>query len=118
MSAPLAPILAMGLFGLIGGKRAKPLILHIDDSYLVLMTMQAMLSGLGFDSVQAFGGRGELQNINRAVNKGIVSYLIWDLKDSQGQLAGNGVYVWKVTFMFKGGKQEVQYTRTGLMRKK
>ena len=68
-------------------------------------------------SVQTFGGRGELQNINRSVNKGVVSYLIWDMKDSKGQLAGNGVYVWKVTFTFKGGKQEVQYTRTGLMRK-
>jgi len=39
------------------------------------------------------------------------------MKDSKNQLAGNGVYVWKVTFQFKGGKQEVQYTRTGMMRK-
>ena len=50
----------MALFGLIG-KRAKPLILHIDDSHLVLMTMQAMLASLGFDSVQAFGGEEGLK---------------------------------------------------------
>jgi PleD family two-component response regulator len=50
-------ILAMSLFGFIGGgKRTKPLVLHIDDSQLVLMTMQAMLAGLGFDTLQAFGG--------------------------------------------------------------
>lgn len=67
-------------------------------------------------STQAFGGRGELQNLNRVVPKGLVSYLVWDLRDKNGQLAGQGVYVWKVTFEFKGGKQEVQYTRTGVMR--
>jgi CheY-like chemotaxis protein len=62
MSDPLTPLLAMGLFGLIGGaKRTKPLILHVDDSHLVLMTMQAMLSGLGFDSVQATGGEEGLK---------------------------------------------------------
>ncbi len=68
-------------------------------------------------SVQAFGAAGELQNQARVVPKGLVSFLIWDMKDSKGQLAGNGVYVWKVQFEFKGGKQEVQYTRTGVMRK-
>lgn len=67
-------------------------------------------------STQIFGGRGELQNQARIVPKGLVSYLFWDTKDSKGQLAGQGVYVWKVQFEFKGGKQEVQYTRTGLMR--
>jgi PleD family two-component response regulator len=46
----------MAIFGMFGGKRAKPLILHIDDSHLVLMTAQAMLTGLGYDSVQVFNG--------------------------------------------------------------
>ena len=69
-------------------------------------------------STQVFGGRGEFQNANRVVRKGLVSYLVWDMKDEKGQHAGNGVYVWKVQFEFKGGKQEVQYTRTGLMRAK
>ena len=88
-----------------------------NAAYIATINIFDIYGNFVRNSVQVFGGRGELQNINRAVNKGIVSYLIWDMKDSKGQLAGNGVYVWKVTFMFKGGKQEVQYTRTGLMRK-
>ena len=46
----------MAIFGMFGGKRAKPLILHIDDSHLVLMTAQAMLNGLDYDSIQVFSG--------------------------------------------------------------
>ena len=68
-------------------------------------------------SVQAFGYRGELKNTARIVPKGMVSYLYWDMKDSKGQIAGQGVYVWKVRFQFNNGKQEIQYTRTGIMRK-
>ena len=68
-------------------------------------------------SIQVFGGMGELQNQARVVPKGLVSYLIWDMKDAKGQQAGQGVYVWKVQFEFKGGKQEVQYTKTGVLRK-
>jgi hypothetical protein len=40
------------------------------------------------------------------------------MKDKNHQLAGQGVYVWKVRFEFKGGKQEIQYTRTGITRPK
>jgi hypothetical protein len=65
---------------------------------------------------QAFGYRGELNNINRAAKRGMVSYLVWDMKNSKGQKAGQGVYVWKVVFRFKTGKQEIRYTRTGVMR--
>jgi len=67
--------------------------------------------------VQTFGYQGELQNDARIVPKGRVSFLVWDMRDRNGQIAGNGVYVWKVTFQFQGGKQEVQYTRTGILRK-
>jgi fibro-slime domain-containing protein len=66
--------------------------------------------------VQYFGGRGELQNPARMVTGGYVNYLVWDMRDKSGQLAGQGVYVWKVTFIFSNGKQEIQYTRTGVMR--
>jgi hypothetical protein len=65
---------------------------------------------------QAFGFNGELNNRNRISNRGLVSYLVWDLKDQTGQKAGQGVYVWKAVFRFENGKQEVQYTRTGLIR--
>jgi fibro-slime domain-containing protein len=68
-------------------------------------------------SIQVFGAHGELKNIARVVNKGLQSYLYWDMRDKKGQLAGQGVYVWKVRFEFLGGKQEIQYTKTGIMRK-
>lgn len=66
--------------------------------------------------MQSFGYHGELANRNRIARKGQVSYLVWDLKDERGQKAGVGVYIWKVVFSFETGKQEVQYTRTGVIR--
>jgi hypothetical protein len=67
---------------------------------------------------QAFGYRGELANVKRRAKngKGLVSFLVWDLKDAQGSRAANGAYIWKIQFRFKTGKQEVRYVRTGLAR--
>jgi Mg-chelatase subunit ChlD len=65
---------------------------------------------------QAFGYEGELNNRARITNKGLVSYLVWDLKDSKGQKAGQGVFIWKVKFRFENNKEEIQYTKTGVMR--
>jgi hypothetical protein len=67
--------------------------------------------------VQSFGYRGEMDNDARAIRKGRVSYLVWNQKDRKGQDAGQGVYIWKVVFKFETGKQEIQYTRTGVTRK-
>jgi hypothetical protein len=66
---------------------------------------------------QAFGYWGEMDNRNRIASKGQVSYLVWDMRDHRRQKAGQGVFIWKVNFMFENGKQEVQYTRTGVMRR-
>ena len=57
-------------------------------------------------------------NARRFVPGGLVSYLWWDTRDSKGQMAGQGVYVWKTLFHFQNGKQEVRFTRTGLVRKR
>ena len=65
---------------------------------------------------QAFGYNGELNNRNRISNRGLVSYLVWDLKDYKGQKAGQGVFIWKALFRFDTNKEEVQYTKTGVMR--
>ena len=65
---------------------------------------------------QSFGFHGELNNRNRISNRGLVSYLVWDLKDYKGQKAGQGVFIWKALFHFETGKEEVQYTKTGVMR--
>lgn len=66
--------------------------------------------------VQAFGFWGEEKNPWRATDKGLRSFIVWDLKDKNGQMAGQGVYVWKVNFSFSDKKSEVMYTRTGVMR--
>jgi hypothetical protein len=87
------------------------------DAYVAHITIFDIYGNFVAKSIQAFGGRGELNNPSRVVFHGLASYLVWDMKDAKGQLAGNGVYVWKVRFEFRGGKQEVQYTRTGLMRR-
>ncbi|MEO6095394.1 MAG: fibro-slime domain-containing protein [Fibrobacteria bacterium] len=89
-------------------------------AYIARITIYDLYGNFVNSSIQVFGAAGELGNRARRAPKGIgmVSYLVWDMKDSMGQKAGNGVYVWKVTFEFKGGKQEIQYTKTGLMRKK
>lgn len=65
---------------------------------------------------QAFGYQGELNNQNRITKKGLVSYLVWDLKDQHGQKAAQGVFIWKVVFQFENNKEEIQYTRTGVIR--
>ena len=57
-----------------------------------------------------------MSNQERAAKRGWASYLVWDMKNAKGQKAGQGVYVWKVVFRFKVGKQEIRYTRTGVMR--
>jgi hypothetical protein len=68
---------------------------------------------------QAFGHNGELRNNFRIVEGGQVSFLVWDMKDSQGVPVGQGVYVWKVNFTFQEAnkKSEVRFTRTGVLRR-
>ena len=47
----------MGLGSLLGlGKRAKPLVLHIDDSPLLVETTKAMLVTIGCDVISATSG--------------------------------------------------------------
>jgi hypothetical protein len=65
---------------------------------------------------QAFGFHGELNNRDRISNRGMVSYLVWDLRDFKGQKAGQGVYIWKALFHFETGKQDIEYTKTGVVR--
>ena len=66
---------------------------------------------------QPFGYQGEMNNGTRTALRGQVSYLVWDMKDFRGQKAGQGVYIWKVAFRFENGKQEIQYTKTGILRR-
>jgi hypothetical protein len=67
---------------------------------------------------QAYGFNGEDKNPWRATDKGQVSFLVWDMLDANKNRVGQGVYVWKVSFVFleKGKKSEVMYTKTGVVR--
>ncbi|MDB5049835.1 MAG: VWFA-related protein [Fibrobacteres bacterium] len=65
---------------------------------------------------QSFGFNGELNNGRRIANHGLVSYLVWDLKDEHGQKAGQGVFIWKAVFRFDNNKEDVEYTKTGVVR--
>ncbi|HLP43343.1 MAG TPA: vWA domain-containing protein [Fibrobacteria bacterium] len=65
---------------------------------------------------QSFGYFGELNNENRRANRGLASWLVWDLKDSKGAWAGQGVYIWKVVFTFGENVVESHYIRTGMIR--
>ncbi|MBI3549729.1 MAG: response regulator [Elusimicrobia bacterium] len=46
----------MGFASMLGLKRTKPLVLHVDDSPLIIETTKAMLFQLGCDSLTALSG--------------------------------------------------------------
>lgn len=46
----------MGLGSIFGVKRARPLVLHIDDSPLLIETTKAMLVSIGCDVISALNG--------------------------------------------------------------
>jgi hypothetical protein len=86
--------------------------------YLAHITIFDNLGNFVRTMTQAFGHNGELRNGSRTVERGQVSFLVWDMKDSHGNRVGQGVYVWKVNFTFEDSnkKSEVRYTRTGVLR--
>jgi hypothetical protein len=88
-------------------------------AYLAHITIFDNLGVFVRRMTQAFGHNGELRNNFRIVEGGQVSFLVWDMKDSQGVPVGQGVYVWKVNFTFQEAnkKSEVRFTRTGVLRR-
>ena len=43
--------------------------------------------------------------------------LIWNLKDSQGDAVGSGVYIWRVTLNFRDGYLKERVFKMGVFRK-
>ncbi|MDB5047250.1 MAG: VWFA-related protein [Fibrobacteres bacterium] len=64
---------------------------------------------------QEFGTHGELDNRNRSVPNGLVSYLVWDTKDSEGKQALDGVYLWKVKLRLTSNEVIEMTQKTGLI---
>jgi hypothetical protein len=70
-------------------------------------------------SRQQFGACGELDNINRTAAGKKRSYLVWNVRDTQGARVGNGVYIWRVNFLSESeGRKSLQkvFVKTGFLR--
>ncbi len=65
---------------------------------------------------QSFGYKGELENAARLEPLGYKSFLVWDGRDMSGNLAGQGVYIWRVDFTLDDGTTHSRTVRTGLLR--
>lgn len=108
-----------------GRDLSEPSVMPSDIGAMQVVATSAYIANVAiFDNLgnfvqsftQSFGFRGELANSRRKADKGMVSYLVRNLKNSKGRKVGNGVYIWKAVFMFKTGKQEIKYVRTGVTR--
>lgn len=65
---------------------------------------------------QTFGYRGELENPARLTQEGLQSFLVWDLRDEKGRLAGQGVYLWRIAFDLETGRGVEKMLRMGVLR--
>ena len=62
---------------------------------------------------QEFGYQGEMQNIQRVVPKGLVSFLAWDNLDAAGREVIDVVYLWKIRMTMASGQIEDMTQKTG-----
>jgi hypothetical protein len=64
---------------------------------------------------QDFGYQGELQNVNRIVSGGKVSYLVWKYTDADGHRPDDGLYTWQVRIKFASNKVVDTTAMTGVL---
>jgi hypothetical protein len=67
-------------------------------------------------SLQKFGYCGEQENLQRAQPGGLMSFLIWNQKNTEGNFVGSGVYIWKVVYKFENGGGRTETYRQGIAR--
>lgn len=65
--------------------------------------------------IAQFSGRSKFEDVN-ADNASQVSFIEWDQYTDDGRLAGTGVYIWKIQFVFDDGHREWRTIRTGIKR--
>ena len=69
---------------------------------------------------QRFGYCGEFENENRVPSNGnknlFMQDLIWNMKSEQNELAGVGVYIWKIFLQFEDGKKDTITKSMGVLR--
>ena len=66
-----------------------------------------------------FGKHGELEDDGLAnpENSTHYGYIEWNQRTLKGRLAGTGVYIWKIKFLFDDGHKETRTVRTGIRRR-
>lgn len=66
-----------------------------------------------------FGKNGELEDdaLANPENSTHFGYIEWDQRTKRGRLAGTGVYIWKIKFLFDDGHKETRTVRTGIRRR-
>lgn len=84
--------------------------------YLARVTIVDHLGNAVRSFRQSFGYRGELDNPRRVTPLGLQSFLVWDLKDDRGALAGQGVYLWRIDLVQEKGPRVGKVIRMGLLR--
>ncbi|MFC1586145.1 hypothetical protein ACFL5V_11400 [Fibrobacterota bacterium] len=68
-------------------------------------------------STHAFGYCGEIDDPTRSTEIGLkFNDLVWNQKDTNGKIVGNGVYIWKVKVAFEGKSKEI-IKKMGIVRK-
>jgi hypothetical protein len=90
-----------------------------DGPYVAEVGIFDHLGNFVHGSRQQFGACGELDNLERSVAGKKRSYLVWNTRDRDGARAGNGVYVWRISFHAeKDGIRGIQtvLVRTGFLR--
>ncbi|MBF0431832.1 MAG: chitobiase/beta-hexosaminidase C-terminal domain-containing protein [Fibrobacteria bacterium] len=85
------------------------------EKYVAQIVIFDNLGKFVHSSVQRFGDCGELDNPLRRTPQGKVSWLVWNMKNSDGELVGTGVYIWKVKFVTPNGVRSGIY-RQGIVR--
>ena len=66
-----------------------------------------------------FGKNGELDDdgLANSENSTHFGYIEWNQRTKKGRLAGTGVYIWKIKFLFDDGHKETRTVRTGIRRR-
>ncbi|MBF0432708.1 MAG: chitobiase/beta-hexosaminidase C-terminal domain-containing protein [Fibrobacteria bacterium] len=85
------------------------------DRYVAQIAIFDHLGKFVHSSVQRFGYCGETDNPLRRTPEGLVSWLVWNQKDLEGEFVGSGVYIWKVRFVSPDGVNTGVY-RQGIAR--
>ncbi|MBF0432594.1 MAG: hypothetical protein HQK83_15015, partial [Fibrobacteria bacterium] len=88
---------------------------YSKDSYTAEVIIFDHMGKFVHQSKQYFGQCGELENRYRRTTRGLLSWLVWNQKNEDGDYVGTGVYIWRVTFTTSAGRQ-TEFYRQGIIR--